>query len=168
MDALGPLYAGALYRNLQGGFVQRALRNFDVHSMAHGVEVRVPILDWRVVCYAFSVPDESKVGNGYSKRLLREAMRGVLPEELRLRRIKMGYNAPVAHWLAHGLEDWLWHQLNDAEFQRSEMWDGRALLALARLKREFRSPWHPAEAHRVILAVTAHWWQTRWLHSGRA
>ena len=40
----------------------------------------MPLLDWRVVCYAFSVPDESKVGRGYSKRLLREAMRGVVPE----------------------------------------------------------------------------------------
>jgi asparagine synthase (glutamine-hydrolysing) len=162
MDALGPM-TGALYRNFQGGFVQRALRNFDVHSMGHAVEVRVPFLDWRVVRYAFSVPDESKVAGGYAKRLLREAMRGIVPEPLRLRRHKIGYNAPVAHWLGHGLKDWLWDELNDPDFQRSELWNGAALLALARAKRESNTPWDLAEAHRVGLAVTAHWWQTRWL-----
>ena len=40
----------------------------------------MPLLDWRIVCYALSTPDESKAGGGYAKRLLREAMRGVLPE----------------------------------------------------------------------------------------
>jgi asparagine synthase (glutamine-hydrolysing) len=162
MDALGPM-TGALYRNFQGGFVQRALRNFDAHSMGHAVEVRVPFLDWRVVRYAFSVPDESKVAGGYAKRLLREAMRGIMPESLRLRRHKVGYNAPVANWLSHGLKDWLWDELNDAEFQRSELWDGPALLSLARAKRESHTPWDLSEAHRVGLAVTAHWWQSRWL-----
>lgn len=162
MDALGPM-TGALYRNFQGGIVQRALRNFDAHSMGHAVEVRVPFLDWRVVRYAFSVPDESKVAGGYAKRLLREAMRGIVPEPLRLRRHKVGYNAPVADWFGHGLKDWLWDELNNADFQRSELWDGPALLALARAKRATGTRWHLAEAHRVGLAVTAHWWQTRWL-----
>jgi asparagine synthase (glutamine-hydrolysing) len=103
------------------------------------------------------------VSGGYTKRLLREAMRGVLPEPVRVRRDKLGYNAPVAHWLDHGLGEWLWSELNDPEFLRSELWDGRALLALARAKRESGSAWQPAEARRVALAVSAHWWQTRWL-----
>jgi asparagine synthase (glutamine-hydrolysing) len=162
IDALGPL-TGALYRSFHRHSLPRILRNFDVHSMGHGVEARMPLLDWRVVCYAFSVPDESKVAGGYTKRLLREAMRGVLPEPVRLRRHKLGYNAPVAHWLHNGLGEWLWSEVNDPEFLRSERWDGRALLALARAKRESRTPWHIDEAHQVALAVTAHWWQTRWL-----
>jgi hypothetical protein len=95
-------------------------------------------------------------------------MLGVLPEPLRLRRHKVGFNAPVAHWLAGGLQDWLWHELNDQEFLRNELWNGRNLLALARARRESCSPWTPAEAHRVALAVTAHWWQTRWLRSANS
>jgi len=164
IDELGPL-TGALYRSFHRHSLPRILRNFDVHSMGHGVEARMPLLDWRVVCYAFSVPDESKVAGGYTKRLLREAMRGVLPEPVRLRRQKLGYNAPVAQWLHNGLGEWLWNELNDAEFLRSELWDGRALLALARAKRTSRTPWQIDEAHRVALAVTAHWWQTRWLRA---
>ncbi|HYB70304.1 MAG TPA: asparagine synthase (glutamine-hydrolyzing) [Candidatus Bathyarchaeia archaeon] len=162
IDALGPL-TGALYRSFHRHSLPRILRNFDVHSMGHGIEVRTPLLDWRLVCYAFSVPDESKVAGGYTKRLLREAMRGVLPEPVQLRRAKLGYNAPVAQWLHDGLGEWLWDEVNDPEFLRSELWDGRALLGLTRAKRDSRAPWHRDEAHRATLAVTAHWWQTRWL-----
>jgi asparagine synthase (glutamine-hydrolysing) len=164
IDALGPL-TGALYRSFHRHSLPRILRNFDVYSMGHGVEARMPLLDWRLVCYSFSVPDESKAAGGYAKRLLREAMRGVLPEAVRLRREKLGYNAPVVHWLHRGIGDWLWRELNDQEFLRSELWDGRGLLALARAKRQSGAPWHPAEARGVILAVTTYWWQTRWLRS---
>ena len=82
-----------------------------------------------------------------------------------MRRHKLGFNVPIAQWLASGLADWLWDQVNDQAFLRSELWDGRALLALAREKRESQTPWHPQEAHRVVLAVTAHWWLTRWMRS---
>ena len=167
IDALGPL-TGELYRSFHRHLLPRILRNFDVHSMGHGVEVRMPLLDWRVVRYAFSVPDESKAAGGYTKRLLREAMRGLMPEAIRLRRHKIGFNAPVAHWLAGGLEDWLWDELNEQEFLRSELWNARGLLAFASAKRRSGSPWHPAEAHQVALAVTAHWWQTRWLRSANS
>jgi asparagine synthase (glutamine-hydrolysing) len=162
IDALGPL-TGALYRSFHRHSLPRILRNFDVYSMGHGVEARMPMLDWRVVCYGFSVPDESKAARGYAKRLLREAMRGVLPEAVRLRRDKLGYNAPVAYWLDRGLGDWFWSELNDQEFLRSELWDGPALLALARAKRQSDTPWHPEEARQLALTVTAHWWQTRWM-----
>lgn len=166
IDALGPL-SGALYRGFHTNLLPRILRNFDVHAMGHGVEVRMPFLDWRVVRYAFSLPDESKAAGGYAKRLLREAMRGLLPDSIRMRRQKVGFNAPVAHWLAFGLEDWLWDELNDPEFLRSELWDGPGLLAVAKANRQSGIPWRPAEAHSVVLAITAHWWQTRWLAAPR-
>ena len=166
IEALGPL-TGALYHSFHSQSLPRILRNFDALSMGHGIEVRTPLLDWRLVCYGFSVPDESKAGGGYAKRLLREAMRGVLPEKVRLRRDKLGYNAPVADWLQGGLSDWLWDQVNDAEFLRSDLWDGRALLTLARAKRESGAPWLPGEMRRATMAVTAHWWRTRWLKTSR-
>jgi asparagine synthase (glutamine-hydrolysing) len=166
IDALGPL-TGVLYRSFHTHSLPRILRNFDVHSMGNGVEVRMPLLDWRLVCYAFSVPDQSKVGGGYAKLLLREAMRGILPESVRLRRDKLGYNVPIASWLDHGLRDWLWNELNDAEFLRSELWDGHALLALAQTKRDSKTRWTAVEAYNALLAVTAHWWLTRWARSRR-
>jgi asparagine synthase (glutamine-hydrolysing) len=165
IDALGPL-TGALYRSFHRHSLPRILRNFDAHSMGQGVESRSPLLDWRVVRYGFSVPDESKVAGGQTKRLLREAMRGVLPEAVRVRRDKLGYNAPVARWLDRGLGEWVWDEVNDREFLRSELWDGPGLLEVVRAKRQSRAPWRSAEAHAVVLAVTAHWWRTRWLRAG--
>jgi asparagine synthetase B (glutamine-hydrolysing) len=162
IDRLGPL-TGVLYHSFHRESLPRILRNFDAYSMGRGIEVRMPFLDWRVVRYAFSVPDVSKAGGGYAKRLLREAMRGVLPEPVRLRRDKLGYNAPVADWLQHGLADWLWDELNDPEFLRSDLWPGHALLALARAKRDSGAQWQPAEMRRVTMAVTAHFWLTRWI-----
>jgi asparagine synthase (glutamine-hydrolysing) len=161
VDRLGPL-TGALYQSFHHDSLPRILRNFDVHSMSHGIEVRLPFLDWRVVCYVFSVPDESKVAAGYAKRLLREAMRGVLPEPVRLRRDKVGFNAPIASWLAGGLSDWLWDLVNEREFLDSDLWDGEMLLGLVRTKRSSRAPWPAQEAHRVLLVASAHWWLTRW------
>jgi asparagine synthase (glutamine-hydrolysing) len=162
IERLGPLTA-VLYHSFHRESLPRILRNFDAYSMGHGVEVRMPFLDWNVVRYAFSVPDESKLSGGFAKRLLREAMRGVVPEALRLRRDKLGFTAPVADWLRGGLADWLWEELNDPDFLRSELWDGPTLLTLARTKRESGARWEPAEAHRVTLAITAHRWRTRWL-----
>jgi asparagine synthase (glutamine-hydrolysing) len=165
INNLGPL-TGALYQGFHHGTLPRILRNFDVHSMGHGIEVRLPFLDWRVVRYAFSVPDESKVAHGYAKRLLREAMRGVLPEPVRLRRDKIGFNAPIAYWLAGSLGDWLWDLVNEKEFLCSDLWNGEMLLGLARAKRSSQSSWHAPEAHRILLAASAHWWLTRWLRRG--
>jgi asparagine synthase (glutamine-hydrolysing) len=159
---LGPL-TGVLYESFHRISLPRILRNFDAYSMGHGVEIRMPFLDWKVVSYAFSAPDESKVGNGLSKNLLREAMRGVVPEPLRLRRDKLGFTAPVNDWLGGSLGDWLWEEMNDVAFVRSELWDGHALRSLAAAKRASGAPWTRSEADRATLAVTAHWWRTRWL-----
>src|SRR3954453_3076901 len=134
IERLGPL-TSVLYHSFHRESLPRILRNFDAYSMGHGVEVRMPFLDWKLVCYAFSTPDESKVSQGFAKRLLREAMRGVVPEPLRLRRDKLGFTAPVADWLRGPLADWLWDELNDPEFQAGELWDGPALLSVAREKR---------------------------------
>ena len=158
---LGPL-TGVLYESFHRESLPRILRNFDAYSMGHGVEVRMPFLDWNVVCFGFSVPDESKAGEGYSKLLLRRAMRGVVPDALRLRRDKLGFTAPVAAWLQGGLADWLWEEVNDRDFLASELWDGPGLLALARAKRDAGAAWAHEEAHRVTMAVTANWWRTRW------
>ena len=87
-----------LYEIFHVSTLPTLLRNYDRYSMASGVEIRMPFLDWRLVCLTFSLPWESKVGNGYTKRLLRDALKGILPDEIRLRRDKIGWNAPFHEW----------------------------------------------------------------------
>jgi len=77
------------------------LRNYDRYSMAAGLEVRMPFMDWRLVCLTFSLPWRAKLGGSYTKRILRDSMAGCLIDSVRLRRDKIGWNAPAHQWL-HG------------------------------------------------------------------
>jgi asparagine synthase (glutamine-hydrolysing) len=74
------------------------LRNYDRYSMASGVEIRMPFMDHRLVTYTFSLPWTSKVGGTYTKRIMRDALKGILPEAIRTRRDKIGWNSPLHEW----------------------------------------------------------------------
>lgn len=71
----------------------------DRNSMAHGVETRLPFLDYRLVELLFRQPPAAKLAGGYSKRLLRTAATGLVPDSIRLRTAKTGYPAPLEDWL---------------------------------------------------------------------
>jgi len=62
------------------------------------VEVRMPFLDHRLVTYTFSLPWTSKVGGTYTKRIMRDALKGILTDKIRTRRDKIGWNAPTHEW----------------------------------------------------------------------
>jgi asparagine synthase (glutamine-hydrolysing) len=82
-----------LKQQTEHGNLPGLLRFEDRNSMAHSVEARVPFLDHRLVEYAFSLPAEEKIRGAETKHVLREAMRGVLPDAIRLRRDKIGFRA---------------------------------------------------------------------------
>lgn len=67
-------------------FMQTLLDRKDRMSMYHGLEVRVPFCDYRIAEYLYGVPWEYKNYQGMEKGLLREAVRGLLPEEIRCRK----------------------------------------------------------------------------------
>jgi asparagine synthase (glutamine-hydrolysing) len=86
------------------------LRYEDRNSMAFGIEARTPFLDYRLVEHAMALPAEALVKGGWSKAILRDAMRGVLPEDVRLRRDKLGFTTPEKRWLAElapHVREWL-------------------------------------------------------------
>jgi asparagine synthase (glutamine-hydrolysing) len=64
-----------------------------------GIETRAPFLDHRLIEYVFSLPASLKIKNGWTKWLLRRAMEGILPDEIRLRKDKIGYGVPLETWL---------------------------------------------------------------------
>jgi asparagine synthase (glutamine-hydrolysing) len=109
----------ALYREFHQTMLPTILRNYDRMSMAHGVEVRMPFMDWRLVTYVFSLPPESKIGQGYTKLVLREAMRGLLPEGVRTRRDKIGFAPPMVQWFEGELRPWLYDLVNSQEAAQS-------------------------------------------------
>ncbi|UVT16847.1 MAG: asparagine synthase (glutamine-hydrolyzing) [Nitrospira sp.] len=71
----------------------------DRDSMAHSVESRLPFLDYRVVEFLTGLPPEMKLWNATTKQVLREAMRGTLPEPIRTRMDKMGFVTPEETWI---------------------------------------------------------------------
>lgn len=105
------------------------LNQYDRCSMASGVESRMPFMDYRVVEYVFSLPLQSRVSAGYTKRVLREAVKGILPDHIRLNRRKTGFNAPFAQWLQGPLREWATEIASTSEFLENPCFDGVALSA---------------------------------------
>lgn len=86
---------------LQGYMANTLLRDTDVMSMAHSLEVRVPFVDAKVVDYALSLPGEWKLDqqqNGVPKPLLADALSDLLPRDF-LARKKMGFTLPFEKWM---------------------------------------------------------------------
>jgi asparagine synthase (glutamine-hydrolysing) len=73
----------------------------DQMSMAASIESRVPFLDHKLVEFCVSLPDAWKLSGLTTKRVLREAMKSVLPSSI-LNRPKMGFPVPVASWFRGG------------------------------------------------------------------
>lgn len=80
------------------------LREDDRSTMAHSIEGRSPFLDHRLVSYAFQLPDNWKLRGPLNKYVLREAMRGKIPESVRSRPDKMGFSVPQRAWFADLLQ----------------------------------------------------------------
>jgi len=76
------------------------LRYEDRNSMAHGIETRLPFLDHRVVELTVGLGSRGKIVDGETKWLLRRAMDGVLPNEIRDRQDKIGFSTPEYAWLS--------------------------------------------------------------------
>jgi asparagine synthase (glutamine-hydrolysing) len=103
------------------------LRNYDRASMAHGIEVRMPFMDWRLVTYAFALPEESKIGNGFTKAILRTAMKGLMPDSIRCRTNKIGFTTPLDEWARSSMADWFNDIVSSRSFQQSDLWDGKGV-----------------------------------------
>jgi asparagine synthase (glutamine-hydrolysing) len=87
------------------------LRADDRSSMAFHVEARHPFLDYRLVDFCFSLPDDMKIKNGWQKYLMRETL-DQMPEAIRYRKDKKGYTTPQDKWLMqykNEFEDYLKH-----------------------------------------------------------
>lgn len=89
------------------------LTKVDRASMAHSLEVRVPILDHKFVEYALRLPPEGRIVDGEGKANFKKALEGTLPDNI-LYREKKGFVVPVADWLRGSMSDDL-EQLKGSE-----------------------------------------------------
>lgn len=96
VEGLTPL-ARTLYLNFRTYLLDDLLVKADRCSMAHGLELRSPLLDTAVMEFAAALPDRLRLRNGRTKFILRHAFRDLLPERIR-RRGKMGFGIPLPTW----------------------------------------------------------------------
>jgi asparagine synthase (glutamine-hydrolysing) len=90
------LLDGLLYADIKT-YLHELLMKQDQMSMATSVESRVPFLDHKLVEFTARMPDTMKLRGGTTKYVLRESMKGVLPEKI-LTRPKMGFPVPIGSW----------------------------------------------------------------------
>jgi asparagine synthase (glutamine-hydrolysing) len=105
------------------------LTKVDRASMAHGLEVRVPFLDFKFVEWAARLPATAKLAGGEGKAILKKALEPVLPKEV-LYRKKMGFAVPLDIWFRGTLEERLTASLEGKTLGQSGLFDANALRKL--------------------------------------
>lgn len=108
------------------------LHSVDRSSMAFSIESRAPFLDYRVVELLYNCPSEYKLILSTTKRILRDAMKGILPEKIRNRSRKIGFATPEEKWM-----------LDNKEYFISKLED------ICTRRKKFISP----EIHQMLLDI---------------
>ncbi len=108
-----PVHNGRLYiaESVRNGLAS-LLRYEDRNSMAHSIESRVPFLDCNLVEAVYAMPFDYKLRNGITKAVLRDGLRGVLPEKIRNRYSKLGFVTPEDQWINNNFEKYRTELLN--------------------------------------------------------
>ena len=87
--------------------------------MLNSLEVRVPFLDYEVVNFLFSLPDDFKINGTIRKRILHDAFRDILPPEL-YNRPKKGFEVPMLKWLRKEMKSTIKDDLLSEKFVREQ------------------------------------------------
>lgn len=114
-------YSKQLHHSTFSGILPTLLRNYDKYSMRSGVEIRMPYLDYRIVEFAFRLPAHFKINNGFSKFILRQASRGMLPDAIVNNKIKSGWNSPMGEWFNTVWKEWLLDEISSVDFNQSDL-----------------------------------------------
>ena len=133
------------------------LAKVDFMSMANSLEVRVPLLDYNVVNFAFSLPVEFKITHGATKKILKDAFRDVLPPEI-FNRPKHGFEVPLLRWMQTGLRSLIEDNLLEKNFiEEQNIFDYPQIELLK--KKLFSN--NPGDAHATVwgLLVFQYWFK---------
>ena len=148
----------AEYADLKVYLPNDVLVKVDRMSMAHALEVRCPLLDRRVVEFAFRVPVSTKMPALQTKALLRRVAKGRIPDEV-LTLPKHGFTAPVSDWLSGSYADAFRDEVLSSDARTSDLLDTRHV---ARLFGE-----HEAGRADHAYALWAVWMLERWARQQR-
>lgn len=117
----------------------------DRNSMAHGVEARLPFLDYRLVEMSLELGAAGKIVQGQTKWLLRQSMDGVLPPQIRDRSDKIGFATPQSDWLAGPASDMVQDLLAEGVRRFPSLLDAETLQSW-----RYNPPTDPSALWRVV------------------
>ena len=133
-------FSAVSWLEMRSYMVNTLLRDTDAVSMAHSLEVRVPLLDNALVEFVAALPANAKQRAGQPKALLAEAVRDILPEEV-LRQPKRTFTLPWEHWLRGPLGDRVAQELNDLTAPLSDHLQSKSVRAVWQKFRDGRTGW---------------------------
>jgi asparagine synthase (glutamine-hydrolysing) len=147
-----------LLADMNLALISDMLVKVDLMSMANSLEVRSPFLDREVVEFANSLPAHYKIDGSLKKKIVQDAFRSLLPEEL-YNRPKKGFEIPLLGWFRKEL----WSTIND-DLLSDEIIREQGIFspeAIALLKKKLHSS-NPEDSHATIwaLLVFQHWYRT--------
>jgi asparagine synthase (glutamine-hydrolysing) len=129
----------------------------DLMSMANSLEVRSPFLDYKVVDFAFSLPASYKIDGTLKKKVVQDAFRSMLPEEL-YNRPKHGFEIPLLDWFRKEL----WSMINDDLLEKDFVAQQGIfnVASIEALKKKLMSK-NPEDSHATVwaLIVFQYWWK---------
>jgi len=133
------------------------LTKVDLMSMANGLEVRTPFLDFELVNFAFALPDDFKINSKIRKRIVRDSFKDFLPNEL-YNRPKKGFEVPLLKWFRKEMKSVIEDDLLSEKFISEQ--NIFEYPAIARLKKQLFSS-SPGDVHARIwgLIVFQWWWK---------
>lgn len=118
-----------LYVDLKTTLPNEMMTKVDRMTMAFGLEARVPFLDHKMVECLTRLPSSMKLKNFTSKYILKESMKGVLPEEI-IGRSKHGFEVPLDDWIRTDLKDYTRHYLNEDKIKKEGFFNWKAIQAV--------------------------------------
>jgi asparagine synthase (glutamine-hydrolysing) len=128
----------------------------DRMTMAHSLEAREPLLDYRLVEFAATVPPRYKLKQlRHKKYLLKKSMQGKLPDRV-LWRKKAGFNVPVAHWINSNLREFVSEHLSPRRIREMAIFDEKVVekLLVSHFNRQ------ADYSHQIwCLLILSLWWQ---------
>ena len=134
------------------------LTKVDRASMAVSLEVRVPLLDHRVMEFTSKIPDNLKYRGGKGKYLLRRLLARYVPEAL-FERPKMGFGVPIEDWFRYELKEMLLDYLSSERLKREGLFDHNLV------EKKIREHLSGQANHQYRLWALLMWemWRERWL-----